>query len=136
MANLLVTLYSLVALSVITYTGVDTFYRVVRWQLNKVHPHEVVVQEALDAQGPDRSPLDAFKVISERNVFGSSEKASQEAKTEDIGDLEPTSLKIALLGTVTGSEEAAFAVIEETDKRKQGLYKVGDSIQDAAVKTI
>ncbi|MCJ7775808.1 MAG: PDZ domain-containing protein, partial [Desulfobulbaceae bacterium] len=42
----------------------------------------------------------------------------------------------ALLGTVTGNEQNAFAVIEETDKRKQGLYKIGDSVQNATVKTI
>jgi general secretion pathway protein C len=37
---------------------------------------------------------------------------------------------------VSGDQENARAVIEETDKKKQGLYKVGDSIQDAVVKRI
>jgi len=37
---------------------------------------------------------------------------------------------------VTGDQQSAVAVIEETDKRKQGLYKVGDSIQNAVLKMI
>ncbi len=72
----------------------------------------------------------------DRNLFGSEEKAAEGIKTADIEGLEPTTLKVALLGTVTGSQQNAVAVIEETDKRKQGLYRVGDSVQDAIVKMI
>jgi general secretion pathway protein C len=58
------------------------------------------------------------------------------SKPEAIETLEPTSLKIALLGTVAGSEQNAVAVIEEKKLRKQGLYRVGDSVQGAMVKMI
>jgi general secretion pathway protein C len=74
----------------------------------------------------------------ERNLFGSADKPPEEevAEVQDIEALEPTSLKVALLGTVTGSRRNAFAVIEETKKRKQGLYKVGDTIENAVIKMI
>jgi general secretion pathway protein C len=72
----------------------------------------------------------------DRNIFGSKDQAAEGVKPTDIETLEPTSLKLALLGTVAGTQQSAVAVIEETDKRKQGLYRVGDSVQDATVKMI
>ena len=54
----------------------------------------------------------------------------------EIEQLESTSLKVSLLGTVTGDDKNAYAVIEEISNRKQGLYRVGDSVQDAIVKMI
>jgi general secretion pathway protein C len=71
-----------------------------------------------------------------RNLFGSTDAIAQQDKEEDIEALEPTTLKLALLGTVSGSSRNTYAVIEETNKRKQGLFKVGDSIQDAVIKSI
>jgi general secretion pathway protein C len=41
-----------------------------------------------------------------------------------------------LLGTVAGDQANAVAVIEDKKKRKQDLYKVGDSVQDALIKKI
>jgi general secretion pathway protein C len=71
-----------------------------------------------------------------RNLFGSTDAIVQEVKEQDIEALEPTTLKVALLGTVSGSSRNTYAVIEETNKRKQGLFKVGDSIQGAVIKSI
>jgi len=84
---------------------------------------------------------------------------------EEIEGLQPTSLKVALLGTtqpsgaiheidkdyyrakikIFSSEEEVFqeihqqnavAVIEEIEKKKHGIYRVGDSVQGAIVKKI
>ena len=41
-----------------------------------------------------------------------------------------------LWGTVTGENETPYAVIEAQNKKKQNLYRVGDSIQNATVKKI
>ena len=136
MTKLFYTILNLVALSLVVYIGVDTFYRVVSSKLKGVDTKEIVMKQPPNAEQRKRPPLSSFQVITERNLFGSQDKASEEVKEEEIEALEPTSLKIALLGTVTGSEENAFAVIEETDKRKQGLYKIGDSVKNATVKTI
>jgi len=50
--------------------------------------------------------------------------------------LEPTSLKVDLLGTVAGDSQSAVAVIKDAGKRKQHFYRVGDTVQDAVVKEI
>ena len=136
MTKLFYTILNIVALSLVVYIGVDTFYRVVSSELKGVKTKEIVTEQLPNAEESKRSPLSSFKVITERNLFGSLDKASEDVNKEEIEELEPTSLKIALLGTVTGNEQNAFAVIEETDKRKQGLYKIGDSVQNATVKTI
>jgi general secretion pathway protein C len=136
MTKLFYTILNIVALSLVVYIGVDTFYRVVSSELKGVNTKEIVMEPLPNAEESKRSPLSSFQVITERNLFGSLDKASKDVNEEEIEALEPTSLKVALLGTVTGNEQNAFAVIEETDKRKQGLYKIGDSVQNATVKTI
>jgi general secretion pathway protein C len=136
MPRLYHTIFNLVALSVIIYTGVDIFYGIVCSQLGKINTREIVMEQAPDLERRKRAFLSDFKAITDRNIFGSLEKNGEEVKAEELEALEPTSLKVALLGTVTGNERNTFAVIEETDKRKQGLYKVGDSIKNALVKRI
>ena len=136
MTKLFYTILNIVALSLVVYIGVDTFYRVVSSELKGVNTKEIVMEQLPNVEESKRSPLSSFKVITERNLFGSLDKASKDVNEEEIEELELTSLKIALLGTVTGNEQNAFAVIEETDKRKQGLYKIGDSVQNATVKKI
>ena len=136
MTKLYYTIVDLVAISLVVYIGVDVFYRIVSSELKEIHTKEVVVEQVPNVEVKKKIPLSDFRSITERNLFGSLEKAAEGVKEEEVEDLEPTSLRIALLGTVTGDERNAFAVIEEKDKRKQGLYRVGDSIQNATVKMI
>ena len=130
------TILDLIAISLVVYIGVDVFYRIASSELKEINTREVVVEQVPNVEVKKKIPLSNFMAITERNLFGSLEKATEGVKEEEVETLEPTSLRIALLGTVTGDEQNAFAVIEETGKRKQGLYKVGDSIQNATVKMI
>lgn len=133
------TIFNLIALAVIIYIGIDAFYRVVRVQLEQVDTEMVVMQSGSVTKDNVRSQPKDFDPIIYRNIFKAIEKRPEKATpntTPKIETLEPTSLKIALLGTVSGSQQTAAAVIEETDKRKQGLYRVGDSVQGALVKEI
>ena len=136
MAKLYSTIFNLVALFVAIYIGVDLFYRVVGAQLRYVDTEKIVLDQAPRVKNNRMPPLKDFRVVMDRNIFGSKDKAGEGIKPTDLDTLELTSLKVALLGTVTGSQQNAVAVIEETDKRKQGLYRVGDSVQDAIVKMI
>ena len=130
------TIFNLLALSVVIYIGVDLVYKVIGARLRQVDTTTSVAQPAADEKEHRKTPFDDYRLIIDRNIFGSSDRAPEEVKAEEIEALEPTSLKIALLGTVAGSPRNAVAVIEETAKRQQGLYKVGDSIQDAIIKMI
>jgi general secretion pathway protein C len=136
MPKLYSTLFNLVALFVTIYIGVDLFYRVMGAQLTYVDTHEIAIDRDTHEKDNRMPPLKDFRVVLDRNIFGSKDKAAEGIKPTDIETLEPTSLQLALLGTVAGTQQSAVAVIEEIDKRKQGLYRVGDSIQDAIVKMI
>lgn len=136
MTKLYFTIIDLVALSLVLYIGVDTFYRILSSEMRGANATEIVIEQSPDVEAGKKAPFDNFQVVTERNLFSSLEKAAKGVKDEEIDALEPTSLRVALLGTVTGDDQNAFAVIEEKDKRKQGLYKVGDSVQNATLKTI
>ena len=130
------TIFNLLALSVVIYIGVDLVYKVIRARLRQVDTTTFVVKPPPDDKEHRKAPFDDYRLIIDRNIFGSSDRTAEEVKAEEIEALEPTSLKIALLGTVAGSPRNAVAVIEETANRRQGLYKVGDSIQEAIIKMI
>ena len=115
------TIFNLLALSVISYTGVDLFFRVARAQFGHVDTQKIVMQQIPEVKQLKRSPLSSFKAITDRNIFGTPKNAPEDVKKEEIEALQPTSLKIALLGTVTGNDQNDWAVIEEAGKRKQGL---------------
>ena len=127
---------NIVAITLLMYIGVDIFYRVVRNHFNPVHKN-LVALEPPDRIAPRKAiPFSSFNTIMQRNLFGAKEDISQTDKLEKLDKLEETSLNIALLGTVAGKEKTAYAVIEEKNNGKQGLYKVGDSIQNAIIKLI
>jgi len=139
--NLYHVVFNLVALSILIYIGVDIFYRTICFRLTEISSVEIAEVRTPSIAHYVPQPLNSFDVIVDRNLFGSSHEATSDVEpmdmeTEEIEALEPTSLKISLLGTVTGSEENARAVIEETGRKTQGLYRVGDSVQNAVVKKI
>lgn len=129
-------IFNLVALSLVIYLGVDIFYCFVRSGLSQGSTDKVVMQESIDVRPYRKPPLNAFKEITDRNIFDSVKQETNELPTEDIESLEPTSLMVILLGTVIGNERETYAVIEETAERKQDLYRQGDSIQNATIKRI
>ena len=76
-----------------------------------------------------KEPLDSFKIITERNLFGSTDKAVVDRQGEQGGyEASDTVMNIELKGTIAGDRKYGFAVIEEKGKGKQGLYRVGDSV--------
>jgi general secretion pathway protein C len=130
------TIFNLLALSIIIYIGVDIFYTLVGASLRQRDTKTSVAGHIPDEKGQPKLAFDHYQSIMGRNLFGSTDAIAQEDEEEDIEALEPTTLKVALLGTVSGSSRNTYAVIEETNKRKQGLFKVGDSIQNAVIKSI
>ena len=85
-------------------------------------------------------PLADYTAITKRNIFNSSTQEQEAAPVVeeklDLEKLKQTDLKLKLWGTVTGQNEGAYAVIEDTKVREQNLYRAGDTIQNAVVKLI
>lgn len=131
------TIFNLIALSLIIYCSVDIFYRTARSRIIDVKAGDIAVHQARDIEQYKETPFSEFSIITARNLFGSLEKASKEIIDENLEELEQTSLNLTLLGTVASEDrQNARAVIEEKGMRKQGLYKEGDSVQNAVVQRI
>jgi len=138
MTTRLQTIINIMAITVISFLAVDLFYTILGVQLSGKHTQNTGVPRPPSVMKQGKPPLDYFSPLVERNLFASSEheQVAQEVKEERLENIEPTSLNITLLGTVVGSEEDSFAIIEEKQGKKQGLYKIGDSIQSTVVKSI
>jgi len=80
-------------------------------------------------------PFSEYGKIIERNIFNISTERGK-ADIIDLKALKQTKLNLKLWGTVSGENGGSYAVIEETKTRKQALYRIGDTIQNARVKII
>ena len=127
---------NLFAVTVIIFLSVELFYLIVRTQLTGIHAQETMVSQVQDVTRDERPRPDHYRAIVTRDLFGAAQDIRAAGEAASIEALQPTSLKLALLGTVWGNQESAVAVIEETSKKKQALYKVGDRVQGALVKGI
>ncbi len=120
------------AITVLSYLSVDIFYKAVSMQLlgGKVQA-TITAKPAGHTMAPKPSP-NTYTPISERNLFGSDSTATAEVQI-NVEELEPTKLDLELIGTVSGTGDFDYAVIEEKKKRKQDLFKVGDTVADATI---
>ena len=131
-------LLNLLVLSVVIYTGVDIFYTLAGSKLTEVKTEQITSKhfKGTPTQGKRRS-FDHYVSAINRNLFGEVEEAVKEAAGEfQVDDLEATTLNISLLGTVSGDQQSAVAIIQERAKRTQSLFKEGDTIQNATIAKI
>ena len=130
--------FNLIALFIIIYIGVGTFYKVVGIKLRQfAGPAVVVLQDTkVDHQEVIRRPDN--RAIAERNIFGAEKKAAPPpaVEVEEIETLEPTTLDLSLLGTIAGDEKSARAIIFDRKKKNQDIYRVEDTVQGAVIKQI
>ncbi len=131
-----------------TFFGVDLFYQVLTAELfpSRVGAsiadsnRSIIEQSSRKARNSkSQSSFSAYEAIVDRDLFktkASQERTSSEAEKIEIDKLKETQLNLKLWGTVTGNAEAAYAVIEDKNKHRQGLYHKGDAIQNATLKMI
>jgi general secretion pathway protein C len=142
-------LFFLINLGLITlglYFGVSLFYQVLVaevLQATGTHPHSGKTsgldRRSRKSGGGSKPSFNRYQAILERDLFKTAESSrpeKKEAEAIELEKLEETELNLRLWGTVTGSTERAYAVIEDKSKRRQGLYHKGDAIQDATIKMI
>ncbi len=120
----------------IVYFSVNAFYDIMAIRLDPGQPDlsdhskvSVPIKENLP-------PLSHYDAISDRNLFKTNAKGDIKTNAIDVDTLKQTDLNLKLWGTVTGLKDKTYAVIEESKTRKQNLYRVGDTIQNATVKLV
>jgi general secretion pathway protein C len=128
---------NLVFIALGAYFAAGLFYQVVELEFQ---PSTPAVAEKTSATGNQRvaqKPYAAYRPIHQRDLFKTIKTpAPVKQSNVDLENLGDTKLPLKLWGTVSGDKEKAYAVIENTKKREQNLYRVGDSIENATVKLI
>ncbi len=130
------TLLNVFLVGIFIYFSIATFYKITASRLDQPEP---ISARSLKASPPmeEKSPqLSDYHPIIERNLFNTKAAVSIKPDAFNVEALKQTNLKLKLWGTVTGHENQTYAVIEEENTRKQNLYRVGDTIQDAIVKMV
>jgi len=96
---------------------------------------DVDKQESKKAIKEQSRSMDS-QVIVTRNIFQT--KLEPEAKPVEkvVKKVVPTSLDLTLLGTVTGDDQTARAIIIDKKTRKQDIYQIGDAVQGAFIGSI
>jgi general secretion pathway protein C len=141
MINRYFTIANFLLITMGVYLCVNAFYTFVTARLDYGISAGVTVNRVSSSPVElSHPPLAEYTAITKRNIFNSSTEEQEAAPVVenklDLEKLKQTDLKLKLWGTVTGQNEGAYAVIEDTKARQQNLYRAGDSIQNAVVKLI
>ena len=129
---------NLALITAIAYLSVTLSYGIMGSQMEHTAKENAMAAMPVTHAALETQPLTYYNPIIERDLFLTKivPKSNNPENALDIDTLEETHLKLKLWGTVSGSAESAYAVIEDTQKREQNLYRVGDVIQEATLKAI
>jgi general secretion pathway protein C len=125
------TIMILIAISVIVYLAVDIAYRVMELNTAPAPTEQQIASSAPGAEAA-RDPLESYNIIMERNLFRTTDRPVASDQM-DPNSLEATALQLDLYGTIAGEDGKGYAIIEERDKKRQRLYKIGDKVGGATI---
>jgi len=130
------TVFTVLAVASVAYAAADTAVNVSRLVIPGPRPQGKSPQREQAAAA--RAGAGAYNGIIERNMFGSSMKPSLSGSAQSASDYTgaQTSLHLELLGTIADRQGQGYAIIEEKDRKKQSLFKVGDKVAGATVKEV
>ena len=122
------------------FFSVKLFYQFIKIELNQTAPAGITAaQTAAKARTQaNRPPFDSYQAIVNRDLFATIAKKAPKSPEPAVNleKLEQTRLNLKLWGTVAADNRKAGiarAVIEAPKRHRQGLYQVGDTIQEAKV---
>jgi hypothetical protein len=132
----------LLIITLLCYVGVRFWYERIERGLQERGPagKAVVVAPAPEDRDQPEETATGYAIIVERNIFQADGTAAASPGTiggAGDGELEEqlaeTSLQLALLGTVSGNQEDARAIIRDEKTRQENLYAVGGVVQGAEI---
>jgi type II secretory pathway component PulC len=134
----------LVIIFLLLYAGVYLWYGRLEKRLLSGTAKPVKIQAektaAGDRQGSNgvepKAGTQDFQVIVTRNIFQAALESVVEVAEEVVEEVVPTSLNLTLLGTVTGNDRDARAIIVDNKGKQQDIYQIGDAIQGAFIESI
>ena len=130
------TIFNMLLVTAVVYFGVSAFYKLATARLDTDSLYTVDHKpEPASAERPIH-PLSDYQRIVDRNLFNTKKENGPKSDMVDIEKLKPTELKLKLLGTVAGDKEQAYAVIWNDAEKRENLYRIGDSIENAILQLI
>jgi len=130
----------LICIVIIMHFCVKSFYRMLEGLVPPAIASKPKAKSIETDQDIQMLPLSAYSSIENRNLFQTKTKEMEKKELiEEIKPvvveepIKPTELKLKLLGTVSGNKNNACAVIDDLQKRKQGIYRLDDIIQGATI---
>ena len=131
------TILNLVLITGLVFLGVNLFFKATTASLTYTPPAvERSDRYQIPEVKPKQQPVSNYNTIASRDLFKTGPAVVDTSNEVNIEDLEQTELNLKLWGTVARKSGKTYAVIEDTKKREQNLYQVGDTIQDAVVKIV
>ena len=130
------TAINLICITASAYLVVSGIYGSVSADLSTVPEPEQRNVFRVSGSETVRRPLSEYKAVLDRNLFETRSAVTPPPRQVDVASLEETKLNLKLWGTVSGTGEGDYAVIEDVKAREQNLYRVGDAVQTATVKEI
>jgi len=122
----------LLVITVVVYLAVDIAYQIVELSTEPLTSVEQLASGTPEADSATE-PLESYDIIVERNLFRTTDRPIVTADSMDLDSLEATALQLDLYGTIAGENGRGYAIIEERDKKRQQLYKVGDRVGGATI---
>jgi len=130
------TILNILFITGIVFFMMKVFYKIATANIDTSYSSKTTARHLVPNKNTTQHELSDYQAIIERNLFKTKTETGSGPDKLDIETLKPTDLKLNLLGTITGDEKEAYAVIEDTAEKKQDLYRIGDTIQNATVKMI
>src|SRR5919108_5484533 len=128
-------LIHLVLITAAVYIGSDLFWAIVG---SRIEPTNRLLTNSPSAaaEATERRALQQYAVIQERNLFGARGRAAAPPPPRSSSPPPPAAKPAAnlkLVGTVVGTPERTYAVIEDLSTKRQDLYRLGDVVREAKV---
>ena len=125
----------LIVITILMYQCAGIFYKAASLKMIQGRATASAMPKPETAPVAAAEPVDFYKIVPDRNLFGTTDKTLAEKRTgsqttaarPDIAQI------LEVRGTVAGDAKYGFAVIENKAEKKQRLYKVGDNVSGARV---
>jgi general secretion pathway protein C len=136
MVDRYITLVNVLLVTAFVGLCTGTFYKVVTSFMDKGVPvqAQMEIPEGAPVEAMQTKALSDYEQVAGRNLFkvGSMDVRGS-GSIMSLDELEKTDLQLILWGTIAGAGDMAWAIIEDKQTKSQGLYKVGDMVQNATL---
>ena len=138
MIRYLLTFLNILFITGTSYYLVDDFYNLAAMQIGQTQSAKQISTDFAEQHSETVLPMSHYDSITARNLFHLQAPSTEKVKESqvDLAALKQTELNLKLWGTVFGTGNTNYAVIEVKKTRKQNLYKKGDTLEEAVVKMI